>query len=81
LKPGGIGIKFRFWQSDWEGLMKRHPSPNSKDWEQIAEDLQLTADNLPPGDDKETAQRKALQMRKAVEIRNWLTSPGVQPPR
>ncbi|MEH2625461.1 hypothetical protein V1292_003516 [Bradyrhizobium sp. AZCC 1719] len=61
--------------------MKSHPRPNRKDWEQIAEDLQQTADKLPPGDDKEAAKRKALQMRKAVEIRNWLTSPGMQPPR
>ncbi|NOJ45189.1 hypothetical protein [Bradyrhizobium archetypum] len=61
--------------------MKSHPHPNRKEWEQIAEDLQETADRLPPGNDKEAVQRKALQMRKAVEIGNWLVSPGVLPPR
>jgi len=61
--------------------MKHHASPSSRDWEQIARDFQLAADLLPPGDDKESARRKAQQMRKAVEIRNWLASPGMQLPR
>ena len=77
--PGGHTHMEFGWEL--EVTMKPHPRPNRKDWEQIAEELQETADKLPPGDDKEAAKRKALQMRKAVEIRNWLTSPGMQPPR
>ena len=61
--------------------MKRHPNPTGQDWEQIAGNLQLAADRLPPGDSKEVAQQKAQRMKKAVEIRNWLASSSVQPPR
>jgi hypothetical protein len=61
----------------WEYPMKRYPNLSGQDWDQIAEDLQQTADSLPPGGERETAQQKARQMKKAVEIRNWLTSPGV----
>jgi thioesterase domain-containing protein len=64
----------------WQRPMKRHPDPNSRDWEQIAEDLQQTADSLPPGDDKQAAEQKLQRTKRAVEIRNWLTSPRVRPP-
>lgn len=61
--------------------MRHHSNPNSEDWERIAEDLQSTADDLPPGDENEAAERKAQKKRKALEIKNLLTSPELQPPR
>jgi hypothetical protein len=57
------------------------PSTNDKGWEQILEEFQLAAASLPAGDAKEAACRKVQQLKKAVEIRNWLASPSLQPPR
>src|SRR3954466_10546909 len=80
-ETGGIATMFVRGNLIWERPMKRHPDPNSRDWEQIAEDLQQTADSLPPGDDKQAAEQKLQRTKRAVEIRNRLTSPRVRPPR
>lgn len=58
--------------------MPRNPSENGRDWIKIAESLQREADGLPPGEAKSAAEVKAAKMKKALEIRNWLTSPGVR---
>jgi hypothetical protein len=57
--------------------MKRNPSQNERDWDKIAESLQTDADHLPPGIDSATA--KAEKMKKAEELKNWLSSPGLKP--
>jgi hypothetical protein len=59
--------------------MKRTPSQHERDWDKIAESLQKDADDLPPGTAKDAATAKAEKMRKAAELKNWLSSPGLRP--
>jgi hypothetical protein len=59
-------------------MARRNPSENNRDWIEIAESLLNEAESLPPGEAKHAAEIKAAKMKKAVEIRNWLTSPGLR---
>lgn len=45
-----------------------------------AERLRAQADDLPPGPERETLLRRALQDETAIRIEAWLQSPGLRPP-
>ena len=49
--------------------------------EQEARSLTYRAHTLQPGREREKMLRKALQLQVAVDINEWLSSPGLQAPK
>ena len=48
--------------------------------EKEAERLRQEAEAKPPGPEREALLRKARQAETALNINEWLTSPGLRPP-
>jgi hypothetical protein len=48
---------------------------------QAAKDLEDEAWRMPPGPERDGLLRKARQMETASHMQEWLTSPGLQPPK
>jgi hypothetical protein len=48
---------------------------------QEAQRAQAEAKVLPPGQERELLLKKARDARVAAHINEWLTSPGLQPPK
>jgi hypothetical protein len=46
-----------------------------------AKRLEEQANAMPPGDDREMLLRKARQTKTAAHINEWLSSPGLMPPK
>ena len=49
--------------------------------DQEAERLQAETDKLLPGIEREALRRKLRQAKTASHINEWLSSPGLQPPK
>jgi hypothetical protein len=49
--------------------------------EQDAKALKEKAREMPPGKEREMMLRKARQVNTALHINEWLTSPGLRPPK
>ena len=63
---------------------QRHHSnidPLGKRLAEQAEHLRQQARGTPPGIERETLLRKARQAETAAHLNEWLSSPGLQPPR
>jgi hypothetical protein len=50
-------------------------------WHEQAEAFKLEAEKLPFGKEREELLRKARQLETASHINEWITSPGLEPPR
>ena len=50
-------------------------------WHQRSEAAKNEAEKLPQGKERETLVRKARQLHTASQINEWLSSPGLQPPK
>ena len=50
-------------------------------WHEQVEALKAEAEKLPYGKDREALETKARQLEMAANINNWLSSPGLQPPK
>jgi len=50
-------------------------------WHQQSEAAKNEAEKLPQDRDREALVRKARQLRTASQINEWLSSPGLQPPK
>jgi hypothetical protein len=48
---------------------------------QEAHRIKERAETLPPGEERELLSRKARQLETASHINDWLSSPGLQPPK
>ncbi|WP_275194157.1 hypothetical protein [Bradyrhizobium sp. CSA207] len=59
----------------------KQSSPLEERLAEEAERLREEARNLPPGSLRETLLRKARQDEVTAHIAEWLTSPGLQPPK
>jgi hypothetical protein len=53
--------------------------PKSSD-EQVKA-LKIDAEKLPYGKEREVLERKARQLEMASQINQWVSSPGLQPPK
>ena len=53
----------------------------SAPWHEQAEALKAEAEKLPYGKDREALETKARQLEMAANINQWLSSPGLQPPK
>jgi hypothetical protein len=62
---------------------RRHNSvqPFGKRLSQEAERLREQAKTMPPGIERDELLRKARQADTAAHIDEWVSSPGLQPPR
>ena len=50
-------------------------------WKEQAETFEVEAERLPYGQERETLERKARQLKIAVQLNQWVSSPGLQPPK
>jgi hypothetical protein len=50
-------------------------------WRQQSEATRQEAEKLPYGKKHEALVRKARQLKTASQINQWLSAPGLQPPR
>jgi hypothetical protein len=50
-------------------------------WHHQSEDAKNEAEKLPYGKAREALERKARQLQTASQINEWLSSPGLQPPK
>ena len=50
-------------------------------WHQQSEAAKNEAEKLPHGKERDALVRKARQLRTASQINDWLSSPGLQPPK
>jgi len=50
-------------------------------WHQQSEEAKIQAQNLPHGKEREALVRMARQLETASRINQWLTSPGLTPPK
>jgi len=50
-------------------------------WHQQSEAAKSAAEKLPQGKERERLLRRASQLKTASHINEWLSSPGLQPPR
>jgi hypothetical protein len=55
-------------------------TPEQK-WREQAEALRREAEKLPYGKEREELSRKASQLDTASHINEWVSSPGLSPPR
>jgi len=53
----------------------------SASWHKQAEALKAEAEKLPYGAEREALETKARQLEVAANINQWLSSPGLQPPK
>jgi hypothetical protein len=49
--------------------------------EQLAKHLRDEAQRFPPGTERDKLIRSARQAETAAHMQDWLTSPGLQPPK
>jgi hypothetical protein len=52
-----------------------------KKWKQLAEAAKQQALKLPYGKEREDMLRKARQLETASQVNQWLSSPGLAPPK
>jgi hypothetical protein len=50
-------------------------------WHQQSEAAKSEAQKLPHGKERDALVRKARQLETASQINQWLSSPGLQPPK
>jgi hypothetical protein len=50
-------------------------------WHQQSEAAKIEAQKLPHGKERDALLRKARQPEAASQIHQWLSSPGLQPPK
>ena len=50
-------------------------------WHEQAETFKVEAERLPNGQERETLERKARQLKIAIHLNRWVSSPGLQPPK
>ena len=50
-------------------------------WHQQSESAKDEAEKLPHGKEREALVRKARQLKTASQVNEWLSSPGLQPPK
>ena len=50
-------------------------------WHEQSEAAKNEAQKLPHGKEREALVRKARQLKTASQINQWLSSPGLQPPK
>ena len=50
-------------------------------WHQQSEAAKIEAEKLPYGRERDVLTRKARQLETASQINQWLSSPGLQPPK
>jgi hypothetical protein len=53
----------------------------SASWHEQAEALKAEAEKLPYGAERELLEAKARQLELSANINQWLSSPGLQPPK
>jgi hypothetical protein len=53
----------------------------AENWRQQAEAFNIEAQKLPHGKEREALARKARQLQSASQINQWLSSPGLSPPK
>jgi hypothetical protein len=61
--------------------MKRKKLCLEEEWHEQAEALKRKAEQLPYGKEYEELLRKARQLETASHVNEWLSSPGLAPPR
>jgi hypothetical protein len=61
--------------------MNRKKLSLEEQWRAEAETLKRGAEQLPPGKEREELLRKARQLETASHVNEWLSSPGLAPPR
>ena len=61
--------------------MKRKKLSLEEQWRAEAETLTREAEQLPHGKEREGLLRKARQLETASRVNEWLSSPGLAPPR
>jgi hypothetical protein len=57
----------------------RLKKPNN--WVEQVKALKIDAEKLPYGKEREALERKARQLEVASQINQWVSSPGLQPPK
>jgi hypothetical protein len=50
-------------------------------WQEQAETFKVEAERLPFGEEREALERKARQLEIACHLNQWISSPGLQPPK
>jgi hypothetical protein len=76
-----------FWSvsSVAEGIMDRRRTRYPKSFNdrlaQDAEEARTRAETLPPGPERDTLLKRARQADTAMHLSDWLSSPGLQPPK
>jgi hypothetical protein len=50
-------------------------------WQEQAETFKAEAGKLSYGQERESLERKARQLEIAIHLNQWLSSPGLQPPK
>jgi hypothetical protein len=53
----------------------------SASWQEQAETFEIEAERLPYGQERETLERRARQLKIAIQLNQWISSPGLQPPK
>ena len=61
--------------------MTQWQSSLEEQWRAEAETLKREAEQLPHGKEREGLLRKARQLETASHVNEWLSSPGLAPPR
>jgi hypothetical protein len=61
--------------------MKRKKLSLEEKWHEQAEAFRREAEQLPYGKEREELLRRARQLETASQVNEWLSSPGLAPPR
>jgi hypothetical protein len=56
-------------------------STSDQKWQQQSEQAKSEAAELPPGKEREVLLRKARQLEVACHLNDWISSPGLKPPK
>jgi hypothetical protein len=58
-------------------MVRRKPAS----WQEQSEEAKCEAEKLPYGAEREALERKARQLEIACHLNQWVSSPGLQPPK
>lgn len=63
--------------------MSRRPErpPSNEKWKRLAEQTRAKAETLPHGRARDAMLKKAHQLETAYQINEWISSPGLHPPK
>ena len=61
--------------------MSNRPTESQEKWKKMADEARAKAAKLPPGPERDALLKQARQLDTAIHLNEWVSSPGLRPPK